>query len=94
MEFIASSFLYTYTHRVQKTASKMGQKHKCRETGMQENELKTNLFMKILFMDNLSLSPALLSGQCNFLDFTRDILVSASVSEHQMVSCISQLWWA
>lgn len=43
--------------------------------------------MKILFMDNLSLSPALLSGQCNFLDFTRDILVSASVSEHQMVSC-------
>lgn len=61
---------------------------------MQENKLKANLFIKILFMDTLSLSPALLSGQCNFLDFTRDILVSASVSEHQMGSCISQVWWA
>lgn len=61
---------------------------------MQENKLKAKLFIKILLLDTLSLSPALLSGQCDFLDFTRDILVSASVSEHQIGSCISQVWWA
>lgn len=39
-------------------------------------------------MDTICLSPALLTDQCNFLDFTWDVLVP---SKHQIGSCISQV---
>lgn len=51
----------------------------CRETGMEDDagkRVQMNLFVKILFMGTTSLSPALLSGQCNIWDFNGVVLVT------------------
>lgn len=38
--------------------------------------VQMNLFVKILFLGTTSLSPALLSGQCNIWDFSGVVLVT------------------
>lgn len=46
---------------------------------MQENEIKWIFFVKILFMDTVTLSPKLLSNQCNFWDFTGAVVVITDI---------------
>lgn len=88
VELVANSGLCTYTDSTncpKTTAEKLEWRT------VQENELKKNLHYGIVHGCCKPL-PVLPSGQSNFLDFTRDILGS-SLSEHQMGSCISQVWW-
>lgn len=51
----------------------------CRETGTEDDagkQVQMNLFVKILFVGTVSLSPALLSGHCNIWDFNGAVLVT------------------